>query len=205
MLKIIMIRHGRTYGNSLGKYVGMTDESILPEERGALLPVRDLVDAVFVSPMKRCIESTEALFPELPAGKLIRVEGLKECDFGDFEYMTYQELTENADYQRWIDSNGTIGFPGGETKAAFKRRTLAAFDEVVRSCRRSHYRSIGMVVHGGTIMSILEEYGFPQRDYFDWKVENGEGYRLRTLIETWDTGRRQIVVDGYIYRKEHRA
>ena len=36
--------------------------------------------------------------------------------------------------------------------------------------------SAAFVVHGGTIMSILEKYAVPRRDYFGWHCENGCGY-----------------------------
>lgn len=48
------------------------------------------------------------------------IEELSECDFGEFENKNYKELSGNQDYQRWIDSNGTLPFPGGESREAFK-------------------------------------------------------------------------------------
>ena len=30
MLKLYMIRHGMTYGNTQGRYIGTTDEPLLP-------------------------------------------------------------------------------------------------------------------------------------------------------------------------------
>ena len=31
MIKIAMIRHGKTYGNTLGRYIGVTDEPLCEE------------------------------------------------------------------------------------------------------------------------------------------------------------------------------
>ena len=36
--------------------------------------------------------------------------------------------------------------------------------------------TLAFVVHGGTIMSILEAYE-PSHTYFGWQCKNGEGYR----------------------------
>ena len=36
---------------------------------------------------------------------------------------------------------------------------------------------VGMIVHGGTIMSLLSLYG--GKDYFDYQVPNGRGYVCR--------------------------
>lgn len=42
----------------------------------------------------------------------------------------------------------------------------------------------GIVVHGGTIMAILEQYGYPKAAYFDYQVKNGCGYRLTPVEGT---------------------
>ena len=32
------------------------------------------------------------------------------------------------------------------------------------------------VVHGGTIMAILEHFAVPHKSYYDWHIANGHGY-----------------------------
>ena len=56
---------------------------------------------------------------------------LKECDFGDFENKNYKELSGNPDYQAWIDSGGTLPFPGGEDSEAFRIRCREGFVQCV--------------------------------------------------------------------------
>ena len=49
-----MIRHGKTHGNLLGRYIGTTDEPLLPKEEEDLKKYAfGPVDRVFVSPRKR--------------------------------------------------------------------------------------------------------------------------------------------------------
>ena len=69
------------------------------------------VQAVVVSPMRRCIQTARLIYPDKEA---VIVEDLRECDFGTFEGKNYRQLSGNTEYQRWIDSNATIPFPGGE-------------------------------------------------------------------------------------------
>ena len=61
-----------------------------------------------------------------------------------------------------------------------------------------------MIVHDGTIMSILGAYGFPAQDYRRWTAEYGEGYRLRIVPELFMSNnnieQREIIVDGKIIR-----
>ncbi len=196
MAELILIRHGKTAGNLLGRYIGSrTDEPLCDEGReglaGKQLPE---VERLYVSPMKRCVETAEILWPGFDRKKMRKVTDLRECDFGDFENKNYKELSGNGDYQAWIDSNGTLPFPNGESMDAFKSRCLEAFARIVEEVSEAEQEWIasgktgifraGIVVHGGTIMAILEQYGYPKAAYFDYQVKNGCGYRLTPVEGT---------------------
>ena len=196
MAELLLIRHGKTAGNLLGRYIGSrTDEPLCDEGReelaGKQLPE---VERLYVSPMKRCVETAEILWPGFDRKKMQKVTDLRECDFGDFENKNYKELSGNGDYQAWIDSNGTLPFPNGETMDAFKSRCLEAFARIVEGVSGAEQEWIasgktgifraGIVVHGGTIMAILEQYGYPKAAYFDYQVKNGCGYRLTPVEGT---------------------
>ena len=43
-----------------------------------------------------------------------------------------------------------------------------------------------MVVHGGTIMSILSHFAEPKGEYFKWQIGNGEFYLLHIDREAWE-------------------
>ena len=196
MAELILIRHGKTAGNLLGRYIGSrTDEPLCDEGReglaGKQLPE---VERLYVSPMKRCVETAEILWPGFDRKKMQKVTDLRECDFGDFENKNYKELSGNGDYQAWIDSNGTLPFPNGESMDAFKSRCLEAFARIVEEVSGAEQEWIasgktgifraGIVVHGGTIMAILEQYGYPKAAYFDYQVKNGCGSRLTPVEGT---------------------
>lgn len=196
MAELILIRHGKTAGNLLGRYIGSrTDEPLCDEGReglaGKQLPE---VERLYVSPMKRCVETAEILWPGFDRKEMQKVTDLRECDFGDFENKNYKELSGNEDYQAWIDSNGTLPFPNGESMDAFKSRCLEAFARIVEDVSGAEQEWIasgktgifraGIVVHGGTIMAILEQYGYPKAAYFDYQVKNGCGYRLTPVEGT---------------------
>lgn len=179
---IYLIRHGMTAGNQKKRYIGRTDESLCSDGRKKLERIKKQElyvspDLLYVSPMLRCRETAQLLFPNV---RQIIIENLRECDFGEFENQNYQELAGNVNYQKWIDSNGKLPFPGGESREAFQTRSVQAFLELEHFWKekRQENKTITLVVHGGTIMSILESVGIPKRTYYDFQVENGEGYRL---------------------------
>lgn len=192
MIKIYLIRHGQTPGNKLSRYIGTTDEP-LSEEGRAFLEKLDypMPDTLYVSPLFRCVETAGILFPEK---EMHIIEELSECDFGEFENKNYKELSGNENYQKWIDSNGTLPFPGGESRENFKRRSLKGFQKAVAQCIREEVNTAALVIHGGTIMNIMEEYGDRQRTFYEWHVKNGGGYQVTVDPSDWQKGRRELKV-----------
>lgn len=176
MIIVSLIRHGKTFGNTKKRYIGKTDESILETEvekiKNVQLPVPELL---LSSPLQRCYQTAQLLFP----GKNIEImENFKECDFGEFENKNFHELSNCLSYQRWIDSGGKEPFPGGESVEEFKNRILEGFNQMLKNAEEHKNKSIVAVVHGGTIMSVMEAYVSDGRTYYDWCVENLKGYRL---------------------------
>ena len=182
MIKIWLIRHGMTEGNRHQRYIGVTDEPLCPEGIERLKNITyPKPQAIFVSPLRRCQETAEILFPEQ---KVRIIDQLAECDFGAFENKNYKELSDDPRYQAWIDSNGTLPFPNGESMDAFKSRCLEAFARIVEEVSGAEQEWIasgktgifraGIVVHGGTIMAIMEAYARPKKDFYAYHIGNGE-------------------------------
>lgn len=182
---LAIIRHGATQANKERRYLGKTDASLSEEGVEALRyrKTRDFYPEVrhlFISPMKRCVETAEIIYPGLCP---VTIPEWEEMDFGRFEYRNYEELKDNVQYREWIGSGGTRAFPGGESRGDFILRCKSGF---VRMCKElslavGRYTAepvqAGIIVHGGTIMSLLSLYG--GLDYFDCQVLNGRGYVCR--------------------------
>jgi alpha-ribazole phosphatase len=167
------LRHGATKGNLEKRYVGATDEELLPEFRRELQALKlPAVEQVYASPLRRCLETAEIAFPGAP---VTIVPDLRECDFGAFEYRNYEELKDLAAYQAWLDSRGGIAFPGGESRPDFCRRVTRAFDEVAVKANKLG-GDCAISAHGGTLMAILEARALPRRDFYDYQVAAGHGY-----------------------------
>ena len=141
--------------------------------------------------MKRCLETANILYPDLCP---IEIPEWKEIDFGKFEYKNYQELKKEIEYQAWLDSNGTLPFPEGESREDFILRCEKGFikmsqklSKMMKEARENKKinkkqiyitkeipRKVGIIVHGGTIMALL--YKHSGGNYFDYQVLNGKGY-----------------------------
>lgn len=171
-MKWILIRHGQTQGNREHRYIGSrTDEPLCPEgiaqAQNRQFPP---VTRVFVSPMRRCLETAALLYPDVP---LTIIDDFRECDFGDFENKNYAELNGRADYQAWIDSGGELPFPNGESRAQFASRCVAAFMRI-----RQQEADCALIAHGGTLMAIMAQLAEPKGNYFDFQVANLDGFVL---------------------------
>ena len=64
-MRLYLIRHSLTAGNLERRYIGRTDEGLCKEGM-ELLRSRTYpeAEAVFVSPMKRCVQTAELIYPE---------------------------------------------------------------------------------------------------------------------------------------------
>lgn len=186
-MNVYLIRHGETLGNLEKRYIGVTDEGLCPEGRAHVealrksLPLSGGKAAIYVSPLRRCRETAEILFP---GQKVKTAEGLRECNFGRFEGHNYQELNGDPEYQAWIDSGGELPFPGGESKAGFSARCAEAFRQIAEE---EEADTLVLIVHGGTIMSIMEAFAEPQKSYYDWMLKPAQGYLCR-----WDPGAQKM-------------
>ena len=204
-VKITWIRHGMTRANEEHRYLGKTDEPLSEKGIRFLQEKKkksffNAPEFLYASPMKRCVQTAEILFRRKP----VLIPEWKEMDFGQFEGKNYEELKDNPDYQKWIDSNGTLPFPGGEPREQFIRRSMEGFDRMmsdilIKSEKNTRIQNgtetqdlknnceteipVVAVVHGGTIMAVLSS--FTGGEYFDFQVKNGEGYE--TVLE-WIQG-----------------
>lgn len=172
-MSVLLIRHGQTAGNLAHRYIGSrTDEPLCEEgikalKNGHYPPVR----RVLVSPMLRCRQTAALLYPEIVPEV---VPDLRECDFGRFEGKSYAELNGDPAYQAWIDSGGALPFPEGEAREDFIARCVRGFENIPDLWRED----AALIAHGGTLMAIMQAWALPRRDYFDYQVKNGQGFRL---------------------------
>lgn len=177
-MEIYWLRHGKTKSNEEHRYLGKTDEGLTEAETERLqakkVPEAWQTFPLFSSPMKRCRQTAELLFQKEP----LLIPEWEEMDFGLFEGKNYQDLKGDAYYQRWIDSDGTLPFPQGESREAFLQRSRKGLERMLFLLDKDGMPDkVVAVVHGGTIMAVLSE--LTGREYFSFQVPNGGGYRTR--------------------------
>ena len=203
---IYLIRHGRTAYNALGKYMGRgIDEDLSPDGIDEIRRKRDNIRtltegaAIYTGPLKRAKNTAELIFYDR---SIFVEESLTEIDFGDFEGKSATELSTDLRYQQWIDSDGTLKFPNGESIEEFRKRTMNSLHNIIR--RAKDESRIAIVCHGGCIMAIMS--GLCDGKYHDYLIPNLDGYVLYITVEderisdtTYDR-----ITDGNIARSSDR-
>ena len=108
------------------------------------------VDVVLSSPLARCVRTAEAIAAAAHSGPVVIEPDLVECDFGDWEGLTFAEVRERYpdDLAAWLGSTA-VAPPGGESfrdVAERVRRVVAEVSNTLRdSGERSRSRSVAEV------------------------------------------------------------
>ena len=149
----IMVRHGVTAHSLERRFSGSGTRGIDPplvtlgisqaEAAARELVARGGADVIVSSPMLRTQQTATAISTALGL-PLQTLEGLQECDFGEWEGATFAEVLERWPDQMalWLQSP-EVAPPGGESAAQVSRRVIAAMDHV-----RSPYTGLRVVVVG---------------------------------------------------------
>ncbi len=184
--KIHLIRHGLTAANAQGLYIGKTDLPLSPE--GLVDLLRKKEEAVYpeakyfyTSPLSRCAQTLEVLYPNTSAET---VAELSECDFGDWDGKSAEELKFDEDFQKWITGASTA-IPNGEDAVTFQARVMAAFESIVEDVMKKGDGDAVICTHGGVIMLIMAAYALPQADVSAWGAEAGCGFTVRVSPSLW--------------------
>ncbi len=185
--KIHLIRTGSTSANPWKRYVGQSDIPLCDKGREALEQLRQEftyppVQAVYASPLGRCIETADILYPD---HQPIVVEGLKDMNLGTFEGKTFDELRGEEAFSRWLADSFKNTAPGGEKTEDFTARVVTALDGVVRQMMERKTQSAAIITHGGVVMSLMAAIALPRLPLHQWAANNGCGYTLLTSAQMW--------------------
>ena len=188
--QIHLIRHGMPEGASEGRYIGHTDIPLSEEGKTQLIQMREemtypFAEAVFTSPLKRCTETASLIYP---ASQPIVIDGLIECNFGEFENKTAEELSSDENFSSWL--SGKIAPPFGESSSDFGSRVCSTFEKIVDGMMKSGVFETAIVTHGGVMSIILAAYGLPEAPMHEWMTSYGCGYSLRADAATWMRGKK---------------
>ncbi|BCJ51264.1 bifunctional RNase H/acid phosphatase [Actinoplanes sp. NBRC 14428] len=160
--RLILVRHGETALTKQGRYSGRGDVPLSDEGEaqamaaaGRVAGISRDVAAVVSSPLRRCTRTAELIAAELGGVTVTVMPELIECDFGDWEGLSFAEVRERwpDEMDRWLDST-SVAPPGGESFQAVSKRVRGA----LATLRSAYPSSVVVVVsHVSPIKLILRD------------------------------------------------
>ena len=179
-MRIHCIRHGLSDDNLAGRYNGTNDDALTKPQREDLLRVPFVCssyDAVFCSPLKRCIETAECL----RISHRTTEPRIQERSLGIFEGLTAEECQQQfpTEYASFLAFDADFVIPLGESRGQHWERVCRWIREV-----SSKHRNILAITHGGTI-DFLYRLGASQSLYGGDRIFGGRNANLSTFEVRW--------------------
>ncbi len=150
-MKLFCIRHTRV-AVPPGICYGQSDVSLAdsyPEELALVksLAGRQSFDAIFSSPLIRCRQLAEDLFP---GEKIVFDHRLKEMNFGEWELQPWDQIYATSEGKHWMDHYQEISCPNGESYPEFRQRVTLFLAEL----KTKSFKKVAVVAHSGVIRLI---------------------------------------------------
>ncbi|MCD8220195.1 MAG: histidine phosphatase family protein [Ruminococcus sp.] len=185
--RMSVIRHGRTEANEKGIYIGQTDYVLSDKGAAELLAKTDEyeyphVARVYSSPLRRCLETAELLFPDTP---IQTVDNLIEMNFGVFEGKSSDELVSQEAFRTWLKGGVDCRPPQGESVKEVQLRIFRALCEMIADMMQADLLHCAVITHGGIISNMLAGFGLPKIPAQELFCEPGEGYDILVTADLW--------------------
>lgn len=158
MVRLFFVRHGQTVWNHSGRYQGITDVELSDagkKQAQCLIPYFDLisVNAVYASDLSR------AYYTALPLAEsknviVQTVPEFREINFGDWEGLTYEEISERwpGAIEHMYNHPDTLRISNGESFLDVQNRAFTALRKILTEHEE---KTIVIVSHGGTIRCLI--------------------------------------------------
>ena len=185
-MRVTLVRHGETTGESSIRYYGATDVplSALGEAQmrraGAAL-ASERFDAVVSSRLQRSRRGAELVAGREP----LAIAAFDEVDFGRWEGWTREEIkARDADnYRLWERQPDTFVYPEGECRQAFRRRVRAGFAALLAAAPGDN---LLLIVHRGVIATILADLlALTPEARRELEIDLGSIHVVARSVETW--------------------
>lgn len=105
------------------------------------------IDAVFTSPLQRCVKLAHAL----SLAEIKHDDRLKELHFGEWEMQAWDDIPREM-FDVWAQNYAELAPPNGETFTQLQQRGVAFLNDLLSDYANKH---VVVVTHGGMIRAML--------------------------------------------------
>ena len=173
MVKLILVRHGHVPGIDPPRFRGHREVPLTDlgrrqaELTGAAIAARWAVDAVYTSPLGRCVETGAAITAATGAPASVLPE-LVDFDYGAWSWRTLDEVRRETPelFDLWFREPWRADIPGADTLQALAARAADALRAMMRRHREG---TVVAVAHDSTNRALLLQcLGMPLDGY--WRL-----------------------------------
>ncbi len=169
---LFLVRHGKT--GFPGCYIGSRNVPLAPEGIVQIETLQESLqaqtfDKIFASPMLRCRQTCEILFPNTA---VTYHDKLREIDFGLWEGLDFEQISRQDPeiVNKWVAEPSGFTFPEGESVSSFVERVQIMGTEL----SQAEGEKILVVCHGGVIRGLLCHFlGIDPLNYLLFQVKKG--------------------------------
>ncbi|EKQ58237.1 MULTISPECIES: histidine phosphatase family protein [unclassified Clostridium] len=155
---VLLIRHGETEWNTLGKFQGCTDIALSDEGIKQAKLLKDRLDGnfdyIYSSPLSRALETSKILAEDSNKEVIVAPE-IREINFGEWEGLTIKEISEKYPeiFKAWRTDKRESYICGGD--ASIKNAANRASKCILDIVSKHKGKKIVIVAHGGIIKAGL--------------------------------------------------
>jgi broad specificity phosphatase PhoE len=196
--RILLVRHGQSTWNALGKWQGRADPPLSPlgQQQAASAAARiGIVDAVIASPLVRARQTAEIIAEGIGIGPVDTDERLIETDAGDWTGLTFHEI--RTGWPGWLDAHK---WPDNFEKEVDIVARMA--EALIDIAARHPGASVVAVTHSGAMRNLDRSLGdldpsIPNLaarwyDVSEFSIVGGERLLLADPEHTTFTGSAQV-------------
>jgi len=150
MVRVILVRHGETDWNRREVFRGRADIELnqrgRQQAKALAAPIKDIqIDAVYSSPLRRAVETAEAIAQ--PHGIPVKIDqGFTDFHYGVWQGLPHDEVRQRYPemYKDWVERPHTLKVEGGESLRMVRRRSMRALADIVE---RHDRQTVVIVAH----------------------------------------------------------
>jgi len=169
-MDLTLIRHTKV-DTKEGVCYGHTDVGLAPSFEKEKKVIKKKLphggfDVIYASPLSRCKQLAEDLFPNK---EIIFDERLKELNFGEWEGQHWDDISSSEEAEAFFKDYLNTACPGGESYQDMLKRVTEFYNEI-----NEQHEKVAVVSHGGPIrafLCVIEKIG--PKEAFERKVEYG--------------------------------
>ena len=158
-MKLVLVRHGETEWNKLGRFQGHCDISlncrgIAQARETALAVVGWQHSGVYSSPLHRTMQVADEI-SRLGGMPVVGMPGFKELSLGDLEGVTGEEMRAGWPevFSAWRDDPALVSMPNGESLGDLQERAWSSLVELEQA--HSEDEALIVVSHNFAIRTMV--------------------------------------------------